>query len=115
MPYQPSKPKAHTPTRNPLARLHSPGVMMILIFLLVVYLVYLLAENFGLEGEGGWLGEVFGASAFIAGIIVVAVLATVIFLGLKKFIRRQSDSPWMEIEQEIEPEDDTEDTESREK
>lgn len=98
MSYQPPrKIKAKNPARNPLARLHSPGVMMILIFLLVVYLVYLLAENFGLEGEGGWLGEVFGATAFIAGIIVAAVLAVAIYFGLRKFFRGpQSVSPWME-------------------
>lgn len=104
MSYQPEKKSkarnpARTPAQNPIARLHSPAVMLILVFLLVVYLVYVLAENFGIEGEGGWMGEVIGATTFVAGIIVAAVLVAVIYFGLRRVLRpRQKDSPWMEDE-----------------
>lgn len=86
--------------KSPLAQLHSPAVMLLLIFLLVIYLVYMLAENFGIEGEGGWLGEVLSATLFIAGIIVAAALLGGVFLGLKTLItRRRGVSPWMDDDQ----------------
>lgn len=86
--------------KSPLARLHSPAVMLLLIFLLSVYLVYVLAENYGIEGEGGWLGEVLSATLFIAGIIAAAALVGGIFLGLKTLIsRRRGASPWMDDDQ----------------
>lgn len=95
----PSPPKK-TKTTNPLARIHSPAVMLLLVFLLVVYLVYILAETYGIEGEGGWLGEVLAAALFVAGIIVAAVLVGGTFLGLKTFIaRRRGGSPWMDDDQ----------------
>lgn len=82
--------------KNPLARLHSPAVMLSLIFLLVIYLVYVLAENYGLEGEGGWLGEVLSAAFFIAGIILAAAIAVSAFLGIRMLVaRRRGGSPWL--------------------
>lgn len=90
-------PPKKTKAGNPLARIHSPAVMLLLVFLLVVYLVYILAETYGIEGEGGWLGEVLGAVLFVAGIIVAAVLVGGTFLGLKTFVaRRRGGSPWMD-------------------
>ena len=90
-------PPKKTKAGNPLARIHSPSVMLLLVFLLVVYLVYILAETYGIEGEGGWLGEVLGAALFIAGIIVAAALVGGTFLGLKMLItRRRGGSPWMD-------------------
>ncbi len=81
--------------KSPLARLHSPAVMLLLVFVLVIYLVYVLAESFGLEGEGGWLGEVLSATLFIAGIILAAVLAGGFFLGIRTLIaRRRGNAPW---------------------
>ncbi len=92
----PSPPKK-TKAVNPLAQIHSPAVMLLLVFLLVVYLVYILADTYGIEGEGGWLGEVLGATLFIAGIIVAALLVAGTFLGLRTFIaRRRGGSPWMD-------------------
>jgi hypothetical protein len=91
--FPPEKRKA----RSPLARLHSPAVMLLLVFMLVVYLVYVLAESFGLEGEGGWLGEVLGAFFFVGGIIFAAVLVGGLFLGVKTLIvRRRGGSLWMD-------------------
>lgn len=81
--------------RSPLARLHSPAVMLLLVFLLVVYLVYVLAENYGIEGEGGWLGEVLGAGIFVAGVIFAAILVGAALLGLRTFFqKRRGDGPW---------------------
>ncbi len=92
-----SPPPKKAKSVNPLARIHSPAVMLLLVFLLVVYLVYILAETYGIEGEGGWLGEVVGAALFIAGIIVAALLVAGTFLGLRTFIaRRRAGSPWMD-------------------
>lgn len=47
-------------------------VRLILLFLLLVWLMYILADRFGIEGEGGWQGEIMGAFLFILGIIVAA-------------------------------------------
>lgn len=91
----PGKPKAS----NPLARIHSPAVMLLLVFLLVVYLVYVLAESYGIEGEGGWLGEVVGAALFVGGIILAAALMAGGFLGIKMLIsRRRGGTRWMDDE-----------------
>lgn len=91
------KNKTKSPARNPLARLHSPAVMLLLVFMLVVYLVYVLAESFGLEGEGGWVGEVLSAALFIAGIILLAILVGGSLLGIRAFfLRRRGNSPWMD-------------------
>lgn len=98
------KPPKKTKAVNPLAQIHSPGVMLLLVFLLVVYLVYILAENYGLEGEGGWLGEVVGAALFVGGIILAAALMAGGFLGIKMLIsRRRGPSLWAD-EDETGPE-----------
>lgn len=77
-------------------RLYTLPLRLILLFLLLVWLMYVLADSYGIEGEGGWLGEIMGSFLFILGIIVAAGA----MVGAVKIIRgitsddKNAATPW---------------------
>lgn len=80
--------------KNLLARLHSPPVMLALVFVLLIYLLYILADVFGIEGEGGWIGEILAATLFIAGIIVLAAVLVIGVLALRRRLAQKHGVDW---------------------
>lgn len=77
-------------------RLHSPAVMLTIVVLLLAYLLFYLAKQYGIEGEGGWLAEIGGAALAILGMIAAAVILAVVVLWLRARIRRRTPAPWLD-------------------
>lgn len=89
--------RAPEPLITPLSLvrvLRKPGVMMVLIFLLLVYLTYFLAANLGIEGVGGWFWEIVGAVLIIFGMIFVTALLGVAFFALLSKLRGPRINVW---------------------
>ena len=89
-----AKPRENRPTL--IRRLHSPAVMLTIVVLLLAYLLFYMAKQYGIEGEGGWLGEIGGAVLAILGMIAAAVILAVVLLWLRARIRRRTPAPWLD-------------------
>lgn len=102
----PDKQRPATPTQEKpkslFRRLHSPAVMMVLILILLGYLAFYLAQEYGIEGEAGWLAEIGGAVIAILGVIAIAVVLGIVLLWFASRFRRRKAAPWLEeLEEQV--------------
>lgn len=88
--------KSQPETRKSFLRTYALPLRLILLFFLLAWLMYVMADSYGIEGEAGWLGEILGTFLFILGIIVAAGA----MVGAVKIIRgmtgddKNATRPW---------------------